>query len=46
MMKENGVLLSEFTKEDGFELNNYLTQLFEDFSTLTKTEGTKTEPAP
>jgi hypothetical protein len=27
-MKENNLLLSKFTNEKGFELNNYLTQLF------------------
>jgi hypothetical protein len=27
-MKENNLLLSKFTSEKGFELNNYLTQLF------------------
>ncbi|WHY77403.1 hypothetical protein QNH20_25640 [Neobacillus sp. WH10] len=43
-MKENGLLFSEFAKEDGFELNKYLTQLFDYFSTLSKTEDTKTEP--
>ncbi|WP_342433493.1 hypothetical protein [Neobacillus sp. FSL H8-0543] len=28
-MKESKLLLSEFTNEEGFELNNYLTQLFD-----------------
>ena len=45
-MKEDRLLLSEFTNEEGFELNSYLTSLFEYFSNLTKTEGTKIEPAP
>ncbi|CAH2716752.1 hypothetical protein BACCIP111895_03940 [Neobacillus rhizosphaerae] len=45
-MEENKLLLSEFANEDGFELNRYLTQLFEYFSTLPKSENTNTEPAP
>ena len=28
-MKENKLLLSKFISEKGFELNNYLTQLFD-----------------
>jgi len=45
-MKENKLLLSEFTSEEGFELNSYLTSLFEYISSLAKTEGTKIEPTP
>ena len=45
-MKETGLLFSEFANEDGFELNRYLIQLFEYFSTLSKTEDTNTEPSP
>ncbi|MFF2447178.1 hypothetical protein ACFVSW_08735 [Neobacillus sp. NPDC058068] len=28
-MEENKLLLSEFANEDGFDLNTYLTQLFD-----------------
>lgn len=45
-MKENKLLLSEFANEEGFELNSYLTHLFEYFSSLSKTEATKIEPTP
>jgi hypothetical protein len=45
-VKENRLLLSEFASEEGFELNGYLTSLFEYFSSLTKNEGTKIEPTP
>ncbi|MEH7299408.1 hypothetical protein [Neobacillus drentensis] len=45
-MNENKLLLSEFASEDGFELNNYINQLFEYFSTLTKNQNTNTEPTP
>lgn len=45
-MKENKLLLSEFAKEDGFELNNYIAQLFEVFSNLSKGDNMSTEPAP
>ncbi|WP_312470530.1 hypothetical protein [Neobacillus sp.] len=45
-MEENKLLLSEFANEDGFELNSYLTQLFEYFSSLPKSKNTNTEPAP
>jgi hypothetical protein len=43
-MRENKLLLSEFTNEEGFELNSYLTSLFEYISSLTKTEVAKIEP--
>jgi hypothetical protein len=43
-MKENGLFLSEFASEEGFELNSYLTSLFEYISNLSKTEVTKIEP--
>jgi hypothetical protein len=45
-VKENRLLLSEFVSEEGFELNSYLTSLFEYFSSLSKTEVTKIEPTP
>ena len=45
-MKENKLLLSEFATEDGFELNRYITQLFEVFSNLSKGDNMSTEPAP
>ncbi|WP_410894456.1 hypothetical protein [Neobacillus sp. 204] len=45
-MKENKLLLSEFANEEGFELNNYLTSLFEYFSSLSKNEASKVEPTP
>ncbi len=45
-VKENRLLLSEFASEEGFELNSYLTSLFEYFSSLSKTEVTKIEPTP
>ncbi|WP_190284769.1 hypothetical protein [Bacillus sp. S3] len=45
-MKESGLLFSEFANEDGFELNKYLTQLFEYISNMPKTETTNTEPSP
>ncbi|MFB5193698.1 hypothetical protein ACE198_02105 [Neobacillus sp. KR4-4] len=45
-MKENKLLLSEFANEDGFELNRYITHLFEYFSSLSKTEVAKIEPTP
>lgn len=45
-MKENSLLLSEFANEDGFELNRYLTQLFEYFSTLSKNDQPHSEPTP
>lgn len=45
-MKENKLLLSEFANEEGFELNSYLTHLFEYFSSLSKTEAAKIEPTP
>lgn len=31
-MKENKLLLSEFANEEGFELNSYITHLFESMS--------------
>ena len=45
-MKEYKLVLSEFTNEKGFELNSYLTSLFEYFSDLSKNEITKMEPTP
>ncbi|WP_268926667.1 hypothetical protein [Neobacillus vireti] len=36
-MEENKLLLSEFASENGFELNKYLTQLFEYMSSDTGT---------
>ncbi|MBV7508907.1 hypothetical protein KW850_27270 [Bacillus sp. sid0103] len=45
-MKENKLLLSEFVNEEGFELNSYLTSLFEYISSLSNTEVTKMEPTP
>lgn len=44
-MEENKLLLSEFATEDGFELNRYITQLFEVFSNLSKGDNANTEPA-
>lgn len=41
-MKENGLLLAEFVQEDGFELNQYLTNLFNYFSE--KTDAENSEP--
>jgi hypothetical protein len=48
MEEMNGqlLLLSEFVKEDGFELNGYLTHLFEHISTLSKSEDLKRESTP
>ncbi|MEH7355400.1 hypothetical protein V7150_17725 [Neobacillus drentensis] len=43
-MKESRLVFSEFAKEDRFELNKYLIQLFEYVSTLSKAEDTNTEP--
>ncbi|MEH7307903.1 hypothetical protein [Neobacillus drentensis] len=45
-MKEDTLLLSEFANEEGFELNGYLTHLFEYCSTLSKNDATKFEPTP
>lgn len=45
-MNENKLLLSEFASEDGFELNDYITQLFEYFSTLSNNQKTNSEPTP
>ncbi|WP_272928158.1 hypothetical protein [Bacillus sp. USDA818B3_A] len=44
-MNDQLLLLSEFANEDGFELNNYLTHLFEQFSTLSNKNDINTEPA-
>jgi hypothetical protein len=41
-MKESKLLLSQFANEEGFELTNYLTQLFEYVSNLTRSAPTKT----
>lgn len=43
-MKESQLSLSEFASEEGFELNSYLTSLFEYISSLSKNEGVKFEP--
>ncbi|MEH7074292.1 hypothetical protein [Neobacillus drentensis] len=45
-MKESKLLLSEFANEDGFELNSYITSLFEYITSLSKTEINKIEPTP
>ncbi|MEH7082233.1 hypothetical protein V7139_05805 [Neobacillus drentensis] len=45
-MKENKLLLSEFANEDGFELNSYLTSLFEYFSSLSENDVAKLKPTP
>ena len=37
-------LLTEFVNEDGFELNSYLTHLFEQVTTLSNNEDLNTEP--
>ncbi|MEH7095628.1 hypothetical protein [Neobacillus vireti] len=37
-------LLTEFVKEDGFELNSYLTHLFEQVTTLSNNEELNIEP--
>ncbi|MEH7415063.1 hypothetical protein V7266_07235 [Neobacillus drentensis] len=39
------LLLSEFVKEDGFELNSYLTHLFEHLSSLSNHDDVNSEPA-
>lgn len=33
ILRKNNISLSEFTKEEGFELNGYISQLFEQAST-------------
>ncbi|MEH7118871.1 hypothetical protein V7128_15805 [Neobacillus vireti] len=38
------LLLSEFANEDGFELNGYLTQLFEYFSIKSQDDDLTIEP--
>jgi len=43
-MNNQLLLLSEFVKEDGFELNGYLTHLFEQVTTLSNNEDLNTEP--
>ncbi|WP_169802770.1 hypothetical protein [Neobacillus soli] len=43
-MKKNNLLLSEFANQEGFELNGYLTELFEYFSTLSETDHRNTKP--
>jgi hypothetical protein len=43
---ENSLLLSEFAKEDGFDLNQYITSLFDNLSTLANYDDTEFEPAP
>ncbi|NHC38430.1 hypothetical protein G6549_00510 [Bacillus sp. MM2020_1] len=45
-MKESQLSLSEFANEEGFELNSYLTSLFEYISSLSKNDGVKMEPTP
>ena len=45
-MKEGQLLLSEFASEEGFELNSYLTSLFEYISSLSKNEDVEIEPTP
>lgn len=40
----NKLLLSEFAKEEGFDLNRYITQLFECFSS--QSEKNDLEPGP
>ncbi|MFK9091470.1 hypothetical protein [Bacillus salipaludis] len=37
-MTENKLLLSEFANKEGFELNRYLTHLFDYFSKLSSDE--------
>ena len=37
-------LLTEFVNEDGFELNSYLTHLFEQVTSLSNNEDLNTEP--
>jgi hypothetical protein len=41
-MEEKKLLLSAFANEEGFELNSYITHLFEYFSNLSNTENTNT----
>ncbi|WP_180960449.1 hypothetical protein [Neobacillus cucumis] len=43
-MKSQLLLLSEFVNEDGFELNSYLSHLFEQVSTLSNMEDLNIEP--
>ena len=43
-MNSQLLLLSEFVNEDRFELNSYLTHLFEHLSTLTNNEDLNIEP--
>ncbi|WP_169801450.1 hypothetical protein [Neobacillus drentensis] len=45
-MKDGQLLLSEFASDEGFELNSYLTSLFEYISSLSKNEDVKIEPTP
>ncbi|WP_257000253.1 hypothetical protein [Neobacillus jeddahensis] len=43
-MKEGMLVFAEFAKEDGFELNRYVGQLFEYFSLLSTQDDR--EPTP
>ena len=43
-MKDQLLLLSEFTNDEGFELNRYITHLFEQFSTLSINDNETIEP--
>jgi len=45
-MKENKLLLSEFVKDEGFELNHYLTHLFDYISSLSTSEAAERELEP
>lgn len=38
MSEENKVLLSDFVQEDRFELNSYLTYLFNQFNVVSSTK--------
>ena len=44
-MNDQLLLLSEFVNEEGFELNSYLTHLFEHFSSLSNNDDINSEPA-
>lgn len=45
-MKGQSLLLSEFVKEEGFDLSHYINHLFEHFSSLSKNEELNTESTP
>ncbi|WP_312470529.1 hypothetical protein [Neobacillus sp.] len=44
-MEENKLLLSEFANEEGFELNKYLTHLFDYYLKRSTAGKSNTEPA-